>query len=518
AWGATGDVAWISVSHYDDDHLGGVEDVGTAVSGLEAVYDRGGDRDVKDTVTYRDYYDWVTGAGLREPVEIGDSFELCGGEVEFDVVSVGTDGTAAGGVAVSEENDRGVCVEVVYGNFDLASCGDVNQAVEDAVAPVYGQVEIVKVSHHGAAGSSSQTYVDTLAPEVAILTVGSNGYGHPDPAVLSRWESAGATLFQTATSDGEPDDGDVAVTAFSDGSFSVHGETGAAYTSDGVVEGATPDPQPLEPGCADAPAGRFADVSGPHQAGIDCIGWWGVTQGVGGGEYDPAGDVQRGQMATFIAGTLELTGGSLPSSPADAFSDDDGTTHEPAINQLAALDVIGGVGDGRYAPTRSVTRGQMATFLAAAWEARIGSALPAGGDFFTDDDGSTHQANINAVAAAGLTGGTGPGSYSPDADVSRAQMGTFLARLLAKMVADGHVDYPPANPVPITDPDPEPGCADLNSADLDQLQEIVHIGPERAQAIIDGRPWSSVEELDTLDGIGPSRLQDILDQGIACVT
>ena len=46
----------------------------------------------------REYYDWVTAAGIRVPVDIGDSFSLCSGadEVTFDVISAGTDGTAAG--------------------------------------------------------------------------------------------------------------------------------------------------------------------------------------------------------------------------------------------------------------------------------------------------------------------------------------------------------------------------------------------------------------------------------------
>lgn len=145
AWGPRSALKWGNVSHYDADHLGDVEDVGRADGvDLEAVYDRGGDRDAKDTQTYRAYYDWATGAGIRQPVAIGDTFSLCSGEqqVTFEVVSVGTDGTAAGGVAVSEENDKGVCVHAEYGDFDLASCGDVNGTdegsradVESAVAP-----------------------------------------------------------------------------------------------------------------------------------------------------------------------------------------------------------------------------------------------------------------------------------------------------------------------------------------------------------------------------------------------
>ena len=85
----------------------------------------------------------------------------------------------------------------------------------------------------------------------------------------------------------------------------------------------------------------------------------------------------------------------------------------------------------------------MAWFLARAWEARTGSALPNGADYFSDDDGDTHEANINRVAAAGLTGGIFRGEYGPTEAVTRSQMGTFLARFLAKLVADGHTDYPP---------------------------------------------------------------------------
>jgi hypothetical protein len=299
------------------------------------------------------------------------------------------------------------------------------------------------------------------------VTAGRNSFGHPAPDVLARWEAAGATLFQVAADDGTPVDGDVTVTAASDGTFTVTGQTGQTYTAEAgdPTGSSTTVAQPITPACVDAPVGRFADVSGTHQAGIDCIGWWGVTQGTGDGTYNPAGTVRRDQMASFVARTLTLTGGTLPGSPPDVFA---------------------------------------------------------------DDDGNTHEANINRVAAAGLTGGTADGGYDPSGEVSRAQMGTFLARLLAKLVADGHIDYPPTDPVALPDPDPEPdptpdpgpapGCVDLNSASFDDLQQIVHIGPDRAQAIIDARPWTSVQQLDQLDGIGPSRLQDILDQNLACVS
>ncbi|GAA0451139.1 MBL fold metallo-hydrolase [Alkalibacillus silvisoli] len=65
--------------------------------------------------------------------------------------------------------------------------------------------------------------------------------------------------------------------------------------------------------------------------------------------------------------------------------------------------------------------------------------------------------------------------------------------------------------------DSKEGCVDLNSASTDELQAIIHIGPERAQEIMDLRPFDSVSELTRVHGIGDGRLGDIKSEGVACV-
>ncbi|MBW3663591.1 MAG: cell wall-binding repeat-containing protein [Actinobacteria bacterium] len=231
AWGSRSELRWMSVSHYDADHLGDVQDVGQATGvGVAAVYDRGGDRTVKDSNTYRSYFDWVTGETVRQPVDIGDAFSLCSGadRVTFTVISAGTDGTAADGVAVTEENDRGVCLLVEYDDLDIATCGDVNGTdegsradVESAVAASYGDVDAVKVNHHGARFSSNETYVSTLSPQAAVIPVGKNSFGHPDPDVVARWDEKGR-VFQTQHPDtGDPVDGNVTLTSTGRTSFAI---------------------------------------------------------------------------------------------------------------------------------------------------------------------------------------------------------------------------------------------------------------------------------------------------------
>ncbi|MES1933208.1 Endonuclease/exonuclease/phosphatase [Salinisphaera shabanensis T35B1] len=60
------------------------------------------------------------------------------------------------------------------------------------------------------------------------------------------------------------------------------------------------------------------------------------------------------------------------------------------------------------------------------------------------------------------------------------------------------------------------GCVDLNTANADQLESVVHIGEARARAVIAGRPWQSLSELRRIRGLGAARVGDIKAQGQIC--
>jgi competence protein ComEC len=76
---------------------------------------------------------------------------------------------------------------------------------------------------------------------------------------------------------------------------------------------------------------------------------------------------------------------------------------------------------------------------------------------------------------------------------------------------------PAPEPVPPPGPgDCAPGQVDINSAGSDALEEIIHIGPERAGQIPALRPFADVQALERVSGIGPARLADIVSQGVAC--
>ncbi len=117
----------------------------------------------------------------------------------------------------------------------------------------------------------------------------------------------------------------------------------------------------------------------------------------------------------------------LPATSRDFFTDDESSGHEADINRLAASGITGGCAAGRFCPTAGVTREQMASFLARAFKLASSST-----DYFADDNSSIHEGDINRLAQSGITGGCGPGRYCPRASVTREQMAAFLHRAMTR--------------------------------------------------------------------------------------
>ena len=177
--------------------------------------------------------------------------------------------------------------------------------------------------------------------------------------------------------------------------------------------GATPAPL-LVPG----PGGFYDTHTSPFGADIAWLVEAGITTGCAPGYYCPTAPVSREQMASFLTRSWDL-----PPSPTDYFVDDASSSHQPDINSIALAGLTVGCAPARYCPKTDVSRDQMASFLARAL-----GLPPATRDYFSDDAGSVHEADINRLAAAGVTNGCGGGRYCPGAPVTREQMAAFLHR------------------------------------------------------------------------------------------
>ncbi|MFS8494914.1 MAG: S-layer homology domain-containing protein, partial [Actinomycetes bacterium] len=158
---------------------------------------------------------------------------------------------------------------------------------------------------------------------------------------------------------------------------------------------------------------------------------WLADQGITRGCNPPRNDrfcpdqpVTRGQMAAFLVRALRLPKGDV------VFADTKGHLFEADIAALAAAGITRGCNpprNDRFCPDDVVTRGQMAAFLVRALR------LPAGDATFSDTSGHVFEADIAALASAGITRGCNPPAndrFCPDEPATRGQMAAFLFRAI----------------------------------------------------------------------------------------
>ncbi len=198
-------------------------------------------------------------------------------------------------------------------------------------------------------------------------------------------------------------------------------KTNAVYAA---AKAATPDGSGIDGIIATgeaASATPFTDIaSSTFVSDIEWLYLEGITTGCSPTLYCPTANVTRGQMAAFLVRAF-----GLPTTTTDYFTDDETSTFEGDINALRASGITTGCTPTRFCPTANVTREQMAGFLDRALDLPTTTT-----DYFTDDETSTFEADINRLRASGITTGCAPNRFCPTANVTREQMAGFLHRAL----------------------------------------------------------------------------------------
>ena len=222
-----------------------------------------------------------------------------------------------------------------------------------------------------------------------------------------------------------------------------------------AVAGASLAAAPASAAADEEAGGYFTDDDGSvHEPALDALAARGVLAGIecGEGLICPREPLKRWEMAVWLVRVLE--GADPHPVVASRFVDVDAELWwAPFVDRLFDLRVTVGCATepASFCPDNAVTRAQMATFLKRAFALE---PAPSGGFTDVDPDGS-HAANIDALAAAGITVGCSrdPLRYCPDNSVTRAQMATFLARAL------GLIEVPPSTRYTAVDVGSSHACA-----------------------------------------------------------
>ena len=101
--------------------------------------------------------------------------------------------------AEGDLNEQGLSALATAGDFDLLITGDMAGSTERKLAETYPlpDIEVLVVSHHGSRYSSDETFLRAVRPEVGIISVGDNSYGHPSGQAMERLEDVGADIWRT---------------------------------------------------------------------------------------------------------------------------------------------------------------------------------------------------------------------------------------------------------------------------------------------------------------------------------
>jgi len=145
--------------------------------------------------------------GLRGRYRLGKVVESAGKNdryvyagLYFDILSEGQNEVEDGGASGSEENEKAMVVSLKYLDFSALFTADIGEEAELALLDrgVLRKINLLKVPHHGSKFSSSNSFLEVLRPEIAVVSVGAkNSYGHPNGDTLMRLEQVKAKVLRT---------------------------------------------------------------------------------------------------------------------------------------------------------------------------------------------------------------------------------------------------------------------------------------------------------------------------------
>ena len=147
-----------------------------------------------------------------------------------------------------------------------------------------------------------------------------------------------------------------------------------------------------------------------------------IIGGYPDGTFRPGKSITRGQAAAIVAKMTNLDTSNVKDPGFKDVSTANG--YYKAIAAMAEKGMIGGYGDGRFGPNDPIKRGQMASILVKAFD------LPRETVYnhpFKDIRNSEAQTEyIVAIYALGITSGTSPTTFSPNAPITRGQAAKML--------------------------------------------------------------------------------------------
>lgn len=178
----------VILTHSEEDHYGGLIDVFKNYK-IDVFANNRHDSSNQSYQVLKN----VAGSRGVERLILHEGIDLRVGLIYLDILNPQHQKIGVGG------NDQGVVVLLEYGQFKALFMADVENAVSDYLSAnsEIQNVNYLKVNHHGSKNGLSQKLLDVTKPEVAMISVGKNSYGHPHQEVIKILSEKGIKTLRT---------------------------------------------------------------------------------------------------------------------------------------------------------------------------------------------------------------------------------------------------------------------------------------------------------------------------------
>lgn len=101
-----------------------------------------------------------------------------------------------------DRNEMSVVIKSTFGDTSIMLTGDAEVKSEEDIVRKWSKdalkCDVLKVGHHGSDTSTTEEFLDAVAPSIAVISCGEgNKYGHPLPSTLEKFKQRGIDVYRT---------------------------------------------------------------------------------------------------------------------------------------------------------------------------------------------------------------------------------------------------------------------------------------------------------------------------------
>ncbi|MCL2202046.1 MAG: MBL fold metallo-hydrolase, partial [Oscillospiraceae bacterium] len=171
------------LTHFHADHTNGVEFLLSRINvGTLAIPDPEGDFSAEDIIE-------LARKRGTDIIYVTEPLTVAMGELEMLLLPP---------VGTGDENERGITI-LTLGGISALITGDMSASGERSLLrkAQLPDIDVLVVGHHGSRFSTSEELLLAVTPEIAIISVGKNSYGHPSGETLQRLEQHSIVVYRT---------------------------------------------------------------------------------------------------------------------------------------------------------------------------------------------------------------------------------------------------------------------------------------------------------------------------------